>query len=134
MAPGTDLCLNHDERDDKGRSERALAAVRAKRIKARPSRDLMSAVVVLTDRVSIQATIDVAMRLYLDSRIDDRKFRNLIQACSTAVRNFDAAGETLAGPRPQTHDFMTYFSRVRSLLQSVDPMIATYDVVEASDE
>lgn len=130
---GEDFCINHT--DGVNRQEAARNAGRASalaRIKSSPSLNLLSTVISLTDRASIQAASDVAIRLYIGERIERDKFDSLIRACSVAMRNFDKPGDTLAGPKPQTHEWNGYFLKVKALLKTVDPLLlAAYSISEA---
>lgn len=85
--------------------------------------DVLTAAMSLTDRTSIQATLDAAIRLYLSGRLGKEQYRELLRGCSLAIRNFDRAGDTLAGPKPQAHQWEDYFDKVKSLLLTVDPLL-----------
>lgn len=131
---GYDLCINHDpEQNPKLAARKASEAATKRRAERRSSAGLLRTVLVLTDRVSIQATIDAAIRLYLNGNIDHEKYRDVVHGCWVAMRNFDRAGETLAGPSPQRHDMDDYFGRVKALLGSVDLLITRPDEIGGED-
>lgn len=98
--------------------------------------EVLTAAMSLTDRTSIQATLDAAIRLYLSGRLGKEQYRELLRGCSLAIRNFDKAGDTLAGPKPQLHEWDNYFDKVKSLLLTVDPLLDGPDayVVDEPEE
>lgn len=121
---GFDLCINHDPSlNQKLASERAAEVSRRVRAGRIAPRELLGAAMSLNDRTSIQATIDVALRLYLGGHLQREKYRDIIYACSAAARNFDRSGDTLAGPNPQEHEWDEYFVKVGSLLETFDPLL-----------
>jgi hypothetical protein len=85
--------------------------------------EVLTAAMSFTDRVSIQATLDGAIRMYLSGRLGKEQYRELLRGCALAIRNFDKAGDTPAGPKPQSHEWDEYFDKVRSLLQTADPLL-----------
>lgn len=119
-----DLCINHDPTmNPKLASERAAEISRRVRAGRIAPRELLGAAMSLTDRTSIQATMDVALRLYLGGHLKREKYRDIIHGCSAAARNFDQSGDTLEGPKPQEHKWDNYFIKVGSLLDTVAPLL-----------
>jgi hypothetical protein len=120
---GDDFCMNHNaSANTVAASRRATEASVVAR--SMPSGDLINTAFSFTDRASIQAVIDSTFRLILSGRLDSDRARLALRACSIAVQNFDRSRETLSGPVPQQHDWFLYFEKVRSLLASVDPLLA----------
>lgn len=119
---GETLCINHRPGADPAA---AAAHARSKRARHRkePAINLLSTVIALNDRTSIQATLDEVIRLSLARRIDLKRARVVLQACAIAVRNFDPAPVTLSGPKPQQHDWDSYFGRVKAALLTIDPLL-----------
>ena len=125
MAPprGQTLCMNHRSGAQPGESAEHARQARLARLRKRPSVDFLQAVIALNDRTSIQATLDEVIRLSLAGRLDPKRARVILQACAIAVRNFDPAPITLAGPKPQQHDWQSYFGRVKAALLTIDPLL-----------
>ena len=123
---GETLCINHRQGAD---AAAATAKARAARVarRTKPSIDLLTTVIALNDRTSIQAVLDEVIRLSLAGRIDFKRARIVLQACAIAVRNFDPAPITLSGPKPQQHDWESYFGRVKAALLTIDPLLEQAD-------
>ncbi len=120
---GEIFCMNHTETADTHAA--ASRAARASVIsRTMPSGDLINTAFSFTDRASIQAVVDSTFRLILSGRLDADRARLALRACSIAVQNFDRSRDTISGPVPQQHDWFPYFEKVRSLLASVDPLLA----------
>ncbi|MGE0600863.1 MAG: hypothetical protein AB7J35_04095 [Dehalococcoidia bacterium] len=126
---GETLCLNHRPGAN---PEAAIATARASR-KASPAIELLNSVIALNDRTSIQAVLDEVIRLALSGRIDYKRARIVLQACAIAVRNFDPAPITLSGPKPQQHDWQSYFGRVKAALLTIDPLLAANEPADDED-
>jgi hypothetical protein len=126
---GESLCRHHLHPEAAAESAANARAARTARLNAKPSVELLEAVVALNDRTSIQAILDQVIRLSLAGRLEPKRARVILQACAIAVRNFDPAPQTLAGPRPQNHDWESYFSRVKAALLTIDPLL-----LEASED
>lgn len=133
---GQDLCLNHDPslNPSLAAAHAAAAAVVARRARSeREPMEVLTAAMSFTDRTSIQATLDGAVRLYLSGRLGKEQYRELLRGCALAIRNFDRAGDTLAGPRPQAHEWDDYFDKVKSLLLTADPLLDLPDDPECGE-
>jgi hypothetical protein len=130
-----DYCINHAPGANPAELGRRGGSAPSKR--ATDPMEVLTTVMSFTDRTSIQATLDGAVRLYLSGRLGREQYRELLRGCSLAMRNFDKTGDTLAGPRPQEHDWDDYFDKVKSLLLTIEPLLeatATDEPLEVEGE
>ncbi len=125
---GASYCINHEP----GANPRE-AAIRA-RAAARPSpaEHLLDAAFSLSDRAGVQALIDATLRLAIARRIPTTTVEQVFRGCALAIRNFDAATETLTGPTPQAHDLPQHFALVQGFLASVQPILTEADEADAA--
>lgn len=120
---GDDLCINHAPGNDNAERGRRGSKARAAAIARKPSAGLLHATFSFSDRTSIQAVIDTVVRLLISSRVDYKTGSLVLRYCNAAIRNFDLAGRSLDGPKPQHHDTSAYFRKVEALLQTIDPVL-----------
>jgi hypothetical protein len=115
-------CVNH--RPDADLTASASRAGQASgRARRQPTQHLMHAVFSLTDRASIQALIDTVVRLLLAGRLSRARAHVVLRACNIAIANFDRTADTLTGPKPQQHEWGPYFTKVQSILATIDPLL-----------
>lgn len=127
---GTGFCINHEPgADTRNAAARASAAAAARRI---PAEHLLDAAFSLSDRAGVQALLDATLRLAIARRIPATTVDQVFRGCALAIRNFDAAPETLTGPQPQSHDLPRHFALVRGFLASVQPILAEADEADAA--
>ena len=87
---------------------------------------------VMTARAGVQALLDAPLRLAIARRIPTTTVGQVFRGCALAIRNFDAATETLTGPQPQSHDLAQHFALVQGFLASVQPILHEADEAEAA--
>ena len=116
-APDAVYCPNHDPKNTAALSERNAAS--ARRPRPRPSHRLLDASLALTDRASIQAALDAAIRLQLSGRISDERARTLLRYLRAASLNFEPASPGT----PRSHEWHNYYQRVEGLLTTIDPLL-----------
>lgn len=120
-SPDASFCLNHqDGADTKAAASRA-AQVQA-RARREPSITLLETAIGLYDRPSIQAALDSVLRLTLSGAITPERAHVAIRACSAAARNFDT-NNNLGGRKTADHEPIGYYTKVRAVLSSIDPLI-----------
>ncbi|GMV85453.1 MAG: hypothetical protein AMXMBFR80_13090 [Dehalococcoidia bacterium] len=125
---GTTFCINHEPGADPRE-----AAIRARAASRRsPHEHLLDAAFSLSDRAGVQALIDATLRLAIARRIPTATVDQVFRGCALAIRNFDAATETLTGPQPQSHDLAQHFALVQGFLASVQPILHEADEAEAA--
>jgi hypothetical protein len=124
MSPmrGQDYCVNHRPGADRAEAA-SLAGIASGRARRPPTQDLMHTVFSLTDRASIQALIDTVIRLLLAGRLNRPRAHVILRACNIAIANFDRTADTLTGPKPQQHEWGPYFTKVQSILATIDPLL-----------
>jgi hypothetical protein len=123
------FCFNHDPTAAAARSRRNSANGR----KPRSSRRLLDASLALTDRASIQAALDAAIRLQLSGRISDTRARTILRYLRAASLNFEPTPTGI----PRNHEWLFYFQRVEGLLATIDPLLeelAERDATREEDE
>ena len=118
-APDAAFCPNHDPKNQAALSIQNRANARRKR--PSPSSRLLDTSLALTDRLSIAAIMDVALRLQLAGRIPDDRARTILRYCQAAAHNFDRVPLTMDGT--EHHDWRAYFQRVEGLLSTIDPLL-----------
>lgn len=116
-SPDKPFCPNHDPKNALALSDQNTA--NARRLRPRPSKQLLDASLALTDRASIQAALDAAIRLQLSGRISDARARTLLRYLRAASLNF----EPTAPGGVRTHEWHNYFQRVEGLLATIDPLL-----------
>lgn len=125
---GTTFCINHEPGADlREAAVRARAAARRS-----PAEHLLDAAFSLSDRAGVQALIDATLRLAIARRIPTATVDQVFRGCALAIRNFDAATETLTGPQPQAHDLPQHFALVQGFLASVQPILTEADEADAA--
>lgn len=114
-------CLNHREGSDTSAagSHAGRASGQSRR---EPSINLLETAIGLYDRPSIQAALDSVLRLTLSGAITPERARVAIHACSAAARNFDT-NDNLGGRKTADHDPTAYYTKVRAVLSSIDPLL-----------
>ena len=113
--PDAAFCPNHDPENVVALAHRNTANAR----QPRPSKHLLDASLALTDRASIQAALDAAIRLQLSGRISDARARTLLRYLRTASLNFEPTPQGT----PRNHEWRGYFQRVEGLLATIDPLL-----------
>lgn len=127
---GTSFCINHEPgADTRDAAARASAVAAARRS---PAEHLLDAAFSLSDRAGVQALIDATLRLAIARRIPTTTVNQVFRGCALAIRNFDAATETLTGPGPQAHDLPQHFALVQGFLASVQPILTEADEADAA--
>jgi len=111
------FCPNHDRENSEALVERNTA--NGRKLRPGSSRRLLDASLALTDRASIQAALDAAIRLQLSGRISDARARTLLRYLRAASLNF----EPTAPGGIRTHEWHNYFQRVEGLLHTIDPLL-----------
>jgi hypothetical protein len=123
LPDGADYCSHHDpDTNDTAIASRAGRASGESRRRPDPA-SLMEAIFSLNDRASIQAVIDSTIRLTLSGHLSAERANIIMRGCSIAARNFDPTVETLAGPKPPTHDYRPYLTKVESILLTIDRLL-----------
>ena len=115
--PDAPFCPNHDPENVAALAAQNSANGRQPRPGA--SRRLLDASLALTDRASIHAALDAAIRLQLSGRISDARARTLLRYLRAAAFNFDPAAQGI----PSNHELRSYFQRVEGLLVTIDPLL-----------
>lgn len=128
---GTSFCLNHDPSADP-RDAAVRAGLASGRARRSPAEHLLEAAFSLSDRAGVQALIDATLRLAIARRLPTTTVDQVFRGCALAIRNFDAATETLAGLQPQSHDLQTHFALVEGFLASVQPILSEADEADAA--
>ena len=111
------FCPNHDRENAAALVQRNTA--NGRKLRPGSSRRLLDASLALTDRTSIQAALDAAIRLQLSGRISDARARTLLRYLRAASLNFEP---TTPGT-VRTHEWHNYFQRVEGLLATIDPLL-----------
>ncbi|HML97134.1 MAG TPA: hypothetical protein PKD75_01510 [Tepidiformaceae bacterium] len=128
---GASYCINHDPSADP-RQAAARAGLASGRARRSPAEHLLDAAFSLSDRAGVQALLDATLRLAIARRIPTTTVDQVFRGCALAIRNFDAATETLTGPQPQSHDLAQHFALVQGFLASVQPILHEADEAEAA--
>lgn len=115
-----DYCVSHDPRRNTERD--AKRAWEASAIARRKPAELLESVLSLTDRVSIQAFLDIIIRLHLAGHLSEAQAKIALRAASIASQNFDRAHTSLLGPEPQVHEWGAYIDRVKDGLSSIEAL------------
>lgn len=116
----SDYCVSHDPRRDAAAA--AKRASNAASIARRKPAELLESVLSLTDRVSIQAFLDIIIRLHLAGHLSEAQAKIALRAASIASQNFDRAHTSLLGPEPQVHEWGAYIDRVKDGLSSIEAL------------
>ena len=126
---GASYCINHDPSADP-REAAVRAGLASGRARRSPAEHLLDAAFSLSDRAGVQALIDATLRLAIARRIPTTTVEQVFRGCALAIRNFDAATETLTGPGPQAHDLPQHFALVQGFLASVQPILLEADAAD----
>jgi hypothetical protein len=109
---GRPFCIFHDPGFARQRRDFTSHGGRASRPPAPglPG-DFTNLLITFEDRTSIQAAIDVLVRLNLFGKIPLNRSSHLLRAISLAVRNFDSAGVVPSSGHSPAHDNDAYWAR-----------------------